>query len=98
MYISEKTSTGKTKKLTVFTDYKTGEQYTVDPATKERKYRSPEEVEAKAKIKGRTQWTTKMAEAEDAYKLTSGGLKKIQATLWREYMLITLTNRRPWLT
>lgn len=76
MYISEKTSTGKTKKLTVFTDYKTGEQYTVDPATKERKYRSPEEVEAKAKIKGRTQWTTKMAEAEDAYKLTSGGSKE----------------------
>ena len=76
MYISEKTSTGKTKKLTVFTDYKTGEQYTVDPATKERKYRSPEEVEAKAKIKGRTQWTTKMAEVEDAYTLTSGGSKE----------------------
>ena len=76
MYISEKTSTGKTKKLTVFTDYKTGEQYTVDPATKERKYRSPEEVEAKAKIKGRTEWTTKMAETDDAYKLTSGGSKE----------------------
>ena len=76
MYISEKTSTGKTKKLTVFTDYKTGQQYTVDPATKERKYRSPEEVEAKAKIKGRTQWTTKMAEVEDAYTLTSGGSKE----------------------
>lgn len=75
-YISEKISTGKTKKLTVFTDYKTGEKYTVDPVTKERKYRSPEEIEAKAKIKGRTQWTTKMAEAEDAYKLTSGGSKE----------------------
>jgi len=76
MYISEKISTGKTKKLTVFTDYKTGEQYTVDPVSKERRYRSPEEVEAKAKIKGRTQWTTKMAEAEDAYTLTSGGSKE----------------------
>ena len=75
-YISEKISTGKTKKLTVFTDYKTGERYTVDPVTKERKYRSPEEIEAKAKIKGRTQWTTKMAEAEDAYTLTSGGSKE----------------------
>ena len=75
-YISEKISTGKTKKLTIFTDYKTGERYTVDPVTKERKYRSPEEIEAKAKIKGRTQWTTKMAEAEDAYTLTSGGSKE----------------------
>ena len=89
MYINEKVKIGmnddgtpkyKTKKLSVITDWKTGKQFTVDPITKERTYRSAEEIATRAKVQGRTQWSTRMAETQDAFELTSGGSKKDPGT------------------
>lgn len=74
-YLDAKNSKGKSIKLTVYTDFKTGEKYTVDPETKVKTVRSEAEL-AKAKTKTRTQESTKMAETDDAYKLTSGGSKE----------------------
>lgn len=73
--LNVKMSNGKKKALTVYKDKKTGRNYTIDPFTKERTYRTADEMDD-AKVHGRTEWSTKMAEAKDAYTLTSGGSKK----------------------
>lgn len=69
-----KLSNGKSKDMTVYTDKKTGKPYHIDPFTKERRYHTEDEMD-KAKIHGRTETTTKMADAKDAFTLTSGGSK-----------------------
>ncbi len=65
----------KTLKLTLYSDKKTGRQFTIDPDTKKRVYRSEADI-SKAKTERRMQDSTKMAEVDDAYKLTSGGSKE----------------------
>lgn len=70
-----KLSNGKQKDMTVYTDKTTGKQFTIDPFTKERKYHTDDEMD-NAKIHGRTETTTKMADAKDAFTLTSGGSKR----------------------
>lgn len=66
----------KTVKLTLYTDKKTGRQFTVDPEDhKKRLYRTEADI-AKAKTEKRKQDSTKMAEVKDAYILTSGGSKE----------------------
>lgn len=75
--VDPKTGEVKTKvaKLTLYTDKKTGRQFTVDPEDhKKRLYRTDADI-AKAKTEKRKQNSTKMAEEKDAYKLTSGGSK-----------------------
>lgn len=72
---SDGTPIMKTKNLTLYTD-KDGRKYTRDPNDKKKRwYRSDDDI-SKAKTTYRTQKSTKMAEAEDAYTLTSGGSKE----------------------
>ena len=78
-YINAKDSTGVKKKLTLLTDKKTGERYTIDPVTRQKVIRTEDEV-AKAKTEYRTQKSTKMAEADDAFTLTSGGSRENPGT------------------
>ena len=61
-------------KLTVYQD-KDGRYYTKDPVTKERTYRTEDEVATRGVVQGRTTPTTRMANTKDAYTLTSGGSK-----------------------
>lgn len=68
-------SNGKKKDMTVYTDKDTGRRFTIDPFTKERTYHTEAALE-NAKVHGRTTTTTKMADAKDAFTLTSGGSKE----------------------
>lgn len=78
-YINAKDSNGDRKKLTLIYDKKNGGYFTVDPITRERVYRTEKEI-ARAKTELRTQKSTKMYEAKDAYTLTSGGSKEHPGT------------------
>lgn len=73
-----KTGVESTKelKLTLYTDKKTGRQYTIDPNDHKKKlYRSASDI-SRAKTERRMENSTKMAEEKDAFKLTSGGSKE----------------------
>lgn len=78
-YINAKDSNGDRKKLTLIQDKKNGGYFTIDPITRERVYRTEKEI-ARAKTEPRTQISTKMYEAKDAYTLTSGGSKEHPGT------------------
>lgn len=78
-YINAKDSNGDRKKLTLIKDKSDGRYFTIDPITREKVYRTEKEV-ARAKTELRTQKSTKMFEAKDAYTLTSGGSKEHPGT------------------
>lgn len=73
--LSVKLSNGKKKAMTIYKDKETGRPYHVDPFTKEKHFHTEDEMD-NAKIHGRKQWSTKMAEAKDAFTLTSGGSRE----------------------
>ena len=73
--LNVKLSNGKKKAMTIYTDKDSGKPFHIDPFTKEKHYHTDDEMD-NAKVHGRKEWSTKMAETKDAFTLTSGGSRE----------------------